>query len=135
LFAPLTAQAADNFAQTYTWNSSTPPTLPTPATGAYGNGHFLINLSGTPSGTFYAAAYSVTFRGTVTNSNASLTISGSSGTAINWEADWSGTSNAQFGAVVVTTTAFDDPPSFVVTGSIVNAGTAPALYAANVPVI
>ncbi|GHU80016.1 hypothetical protein FACS1894191_4230 [Clostridia bacterium] len=62
--APLTAYAADDFAQTYTWSDGNPPTLPGPANGGFGNGKFLVTLSGSPSGTLNARGNSVTIRGT-----------------------------------------------------------------------
>ncbi|GHV21337.1 hypothetical protein FACS1894174_04600 [Bacteroidia bacterium] len=126
--APLTAHAQDNFAQTYTWSDGNPPTIPESDRGGYGNGKFLITLSGSPSGTLETHGNSITIRGTVTGYQNYMDIYGN--TDIIWEANLSAVlnSNTIGGVVKVTTNGFLNPPDFEVKGSITNSGAVPALY-------
>jgi len=141
LLASLTAFAQGGFMWSGTWNDNNPPEIwriNDPRLGGVDdNGTRLITISGTPSGELMVPPnVTLTIRETVTGFNNTMRIYAGALSNIIWEADLTGVHNsaATVGTVVVYITSFAQPPSFEVTGSIVNTGRTVALFSDNVPV-
>ncbi|MDR0839914.1 MAG: hypothetical protein LBN26_00790, partial [Christensenellaceae bacterium] len=71
----------------------------------------------------------------MTNTNAPMRFTIDSG-SIKWEANLQADfdSYGSYGVVALSTVAYDNPPSFEVTGSISNSGITPALYSQSIPI-